>query len=68
MRHLITLISEIFTITTDRDGNSNLLWKYFMRILDSEYICATAYNPTSNELLERFHRQLKLLFQQILSK
>jgi cleavage and polyadenylation specificity factor subunit 1 len=48
------------TITTDRGTNfESLLFSSFSRFLGSYKTRTTAYNPKSNGMVERFHRQLK---------
>ena len=48
------------TITTDRGQQFELsLWKHLMRLLGTQRIRTTAYNPIANGLIEHFYRQLK---------
>ena len=48
------------TISTDRGRQfDSCLWNELMRLLGSKRIRTTAYYPSSNGLVERFHRQLK---------
>ena len=48
------------TVTTDRGRQfESALWQHLMQTLGSTRIRTTAYHPTSNGLIERFHRQLK---------
>ena len=48
------------TIATDRGGQfKSTLWAHLMRLLGTNCIQTTAYHPSVNSLLERFHRQLK---------
>lgn len=48
------------TVTTDRGRQfESTLWTELMRLLGSKRIRTTAYHPSSNGLVERFHRQLK---------
>ena len=48
------------TLSTSRgcQFDSNL-WNELMRLLESKRIHTTAYHPSSNSLVERFHYQLK---------
>ena len=48
------------TVTTDRGRQfESTLWTELMRLLGSKRIRTTAYHPSANGLVERFHRQLK---------
>ena len=48
------------TISTDRRRQfDSCLWNVLMQLLGSKRIRTTAYHPSSNGLVERFHRQLK---------
>ena len=48
------------TVSTDRGRQfDSMLWTELMRLLGSKRIRTTAYHPSSNGLVERFHRQLK---------
>ena len=48
------------TITTDRGQQfESTLWKHLMQLLGTHRIRTTAYHPSANGLVERFHRQLK---------
>ena len=48
------------TISTDRGHQfDSCLWNEVMQLLGSKRIRTTAYHPSSNGLVERFHRQLK---------
>ena len=48
------------TITTDRGRQfESALWSRLMTLLGSHRIRTTAYHPSANGLVERFHRQLK---------
>ena len=48
------------TITTDPGQQFvSTLWKHLMQLLGTHRIRTTAYHPSANELVERFHRQLK---------
>ena len=48
------------TVSTDRGRQfDSTLWTELMRLLGSKRIRTTAYHPSSNGLVERFHRQLK---------
>ena len=47
-------------LSTDRGRQfESNLWDELMRLLGSKRIHTTAYHPSSNGLVERFHRQLK---------
>ena len=47
-------------ITTDRGAQfESALWQNLMKLLGSKRTRATAYHPSANGLVERFHRQLK---------
>ena len=48
------------SITTDRGAQfESSLWRQLTQLLGSKKIRTTAYHPSSNGLIERFHRQLK---------
>ena len=48
------------TITTDRGAQfESTLWAHLMHLLGTNRIRTTAYHPSANGLVERFHRQLK---------
>ena len=48
------------TVTTDRGRQfESTLWTAFTQLLGTKHLRTTAYHPTSNGLIERFHRQLK---------
>ena len=48
------------TVTTDRERQfESTLWTAFTQLLGTKHLRTTAYHPTSNGLIERFHRQLK---------
>ena len=48
------------SITTDRGAQfESSLWHEVTQLLGSKKIRTTAYHPSSNGLIERFHRQLK---------
>ena len=48
------------TVTTDCEQQfESALWQHLMQTLGSTHIRTTAYHPTSNGLIERFHCQLK---------
>ena len=48
------------TITTDHGGGfESTIWAHLMRLLGTNCIRTTAYHPSANGLVERFHRQLK---------
>ena len=48
------------TVSTDRGRQfDSTLWTELMCLLGSKRIRTTAYHPSSNGLVERFHRQLK---------
>ncbi len=48
------------TITTDRGRQfESALWRALMQLLGSTRCRTTAYHPSANGLVERFHRQLK---------
>ena len=47
-------------ITTDRGAQfGSALWQNLMKLLGSKCTRTTAYHPSANGLVERFHRQLK---------
>ena len=47
-------------ITTDRGAQfESALWQNLMKLLGSKRTRTTAYHPSANGLVERFHRQLK---------
>ncbi len=48
------------TVTTDRGRQfESHLWKAFANLLGTQHTRTTAYHPIANDLVERFHRQLK---------
>ena len=48
------------TVTTDRGRQfESALWRELMQLLGSKRCRTTAYHPSANGLVERFHRQLK---------
>ena len=48
------------TVTTDRGRQfESHLWREISHLLGTKHIHTTAYHPSSNGLVERFHRQLK---------
>ena len=48
------------SITTDRGAQfESSLWRQLTQLLGSKKIRTTTYHPSSNGLIERFHRQLK---------
>ena len=48
------------TITFDRGGQfKSNLWRHLMQLLGSHHTRTTAYHPSTNSLVERFHRHLK---------
>ena len=48
------------TVSTDRGRQfDSTLWTELIRLLGSKRIRTIAYNPSSNGLVEQFHRQLK---------
>ena len=48
------------TVTTDRGSQfESALWRELMQLLGSTRCRTTAYHPSANSLVERFHRQLK---------
>ena len=48
------------TVTTDRGRQfESALWRELMQLLGSTRCRTTAYHPSANGLVERFHRQLK---------
>ena len=48
------------TVSTDRGRQfESKLWRELMELLGSKCIRTTAYHPSANGLIERFHRQLK---------
>ena len=48
------------TVTTDRGSQfESALWRELMQLLGSTRCRTTAYHPSANGLVERFHRQLK---------
>ena len=50
----------LLTITTDRGQEfESALWMQLMRLLGTNRIRTTAYHPIANDLVERFHCQLK---------
>ena len=48
------------SLTSDRGGQfESHLWEHLMKLLGISRIRTTAYHPSANGLVERFHRQLK---------
>ena len=48
------------SLTSDRGGQfESHLWEHLMKLLGISRIRTTAYHPSTNGLVERFHRQLK---------
>lgn len=46
--------------TTDRGQQfESALWSQLMQLLGTRRFCTTAYHPIANDLVQRFHRQLK---------
>jgi len=49
-------------ITTDQGGQFKAeLFKRLMQLTGSTHLRTTAYHPSANDLVERFHRQIKRL-------
>ena len=58
--HWISRYGVPATVTTDRGAQfESALWHSLMNILGSVRIRTTAYHPSSNGMVERFHRRLK---------
>ena len=56
----VSRFSTPSTISTDRGSQfESHLWEELMQLLGSTRIRTTAYHPAANEMVERFHRQLK---------
>ena len=50
------------TVTTDRGCQfESTLWKELMELLGTTRLRTTAYHPIANGIIERFHRQLKII-------
>ena len=48
------------TITSDRGGQfESSLWHHLMQLIGSQRTRTTAYHPSANGMVKRFHRQLK---------
>lgn len=60
LHHWISVFGVPSTITTDRGAQfQSKLFRDFVSLLGCQHIRTTAYHPSSNGLVERFHRQLK---------